>query len=83
MIKNCPTCSNENIKEDYKYCPICGIKLGTAQEVPVQEQLSKCNTKYLVEELSKRDGVEVTIAKPYKDIEIKTNGPAIALIVTD
>lgn len=56
---------------------------GTTQEVPVQEQLSKCNTKYLVEELSKRDGVEVTIAKPYKDIEIKANGPAIALIVTD
>lgn len=37
-MNKCPRCENENIKEDYKYCPICGIKLGTAQEVPVQEQ---------------------------------------------
>lgn len=41
MIEKCPRCENENIKEDYKYCPICGIKLETAQEVPVQEQLTK------------------------------------------
>jgi hypothetical protein len=38
MIKKCPRCSNENIKEGAKYCQICGLKLGTAQEVPVQEQ---------------------------------------------
>lgn len=27
MSKICPRCSNENIKEDYKYCPICGLRL--------------------------------------------------------
>lgn len=39
-MKKCLRCEEENIKEDYKYCPICGIKLGTAQE-PVQEQIKK------------------------------------------
>lgn len=38
MIK-CPRCSNESIKQDYRYCPICGLELETAQDVPVQEQL--------------------------------------------
>ena len=43
MKKKCPRCSNENLKEDYKYCPICGLKLGTALEVPVQGQyVGKC-----------------------------------------
>ncbi|MDU4726360.1 hypothetical protein [Clostridium sp.] len=37
MIK-CPRCENENLKEDYKYCPVCGLDLRTAPEVPVQEQ---------------------------------------------
>lgn len=38
-MNECPRCLNNNLKEDYKYCPICGIELGTAPEVPVQEQL--------------------------------------------
>ena len=46
MIKKCPRCSNENVKEGYKYCPICGFKLGTAPEVPVQEQLVECGSCY-------------------------------------
>ncbi|WP_455793569.1 hypothetical protein [Clostridium butyricum] len=37
-MNKCPRCSNENLNEGYKYCPICGLKLGTALEVPVQEQ---------------------------------------------
>lgn len=40
-MNKCPRCSNENLKEDYKYCPICGIKLGTAQEVLVQNKSSE------------------------------------------
>lgn len=37
-MNKCPRCSNENLEEDYKYCPICGLELETAQEIPVQEQ---------------------------------------------
>lgn len=39
-MNKCPRCENENLKEDYNYCPVCGVNLGTAQEVPVQEQLN-------------------------------------------
>lgn len=40
-MNKCPRCENENLKEDYNYCPVCGVNLGTAPEVPVQEQSSK------------------------------------------
>ncbi len=42
-MNKCPRCENENLKEDYNYCPVCGVNLGTAPEVPVQEQLLKIN----------------------------------------
>ena len=48
MIK-CPRCSNESIKQDYRYCPICGLELETAQEVPVQEQLTKEQAELLLQ----------------------------------
>ena len=41
------------------------------------------STKDLVEELRRREEVEATIAEPYEDVEIKVNGPAIVLVVTD
>lgn len=37
-MNKCPRCENENLKEHYNYCPVCGVNLGTAPEVPVQEQ---------------------------------------------
>lgn len=40
-MNKCPRCENENLKEDYNYCPVCGVNLGTAPEVPVQEQSNK------------------------------------------
>ena len=40
-MNKCPRCENENLKEVYNYCPVCGLNLGTAPEVPVQEQLYK------------------------------------------
>lgn len=40
-------------------------------------------TKRLVEELSKREGVEQVIAEPYKDAQVRVNGPAIILTVID
>jgi translation initiation factor 1 (eIF-1/SUI1) len=53
----------------------------TAKEVQVQ--LSQIRTKELAEELKKREGVKTTIAEPYKDIEVKVNGPAIVLVLID
>lgn len=40
-------------------------------------------TRELVEELKTREGVEVTIAEPYQDVDVKVNGPAIVLVVID
>lgn len=45
--------------------------------------MKEITTKQLVEELQTREGIEATIAEPYKDVEIKVNGPAIVLVVTD
>ncbi len=41
------------------------------------------STKELVEELRKREGVKVTIAEPYDDVQIKVEGPAVILVVID
>ena len=45
--------------------------------------LSYFSTRELVEELEYREGVETQTAKPYQDLAIKVNGPAIVLVVTD
>ena len=37
----------------------------------------------LIEELSKREGVEVKSAEPYQDMEVSVNGPAVVIVVTD
>lgn len=37
----------------------------------------------LVEELKCRQGTDVKTAEPYQDIEVKVNGPAVVLVVTD
>lgn len=26
-MNKCPRCENENLKEEYKYCPVCGLDL--------------------------------------------------------
>ncbi len=43
----------------------------------------KIPSKELVEELKKREGVEVIIVDPYENKEIKIEGPAIILLVKD
>ena len=48
-----------------------------------ENNLSRFTTKELVEELSRREGIEKTIAEPYKDVQVKVNGPAIILVVID
>lgn len=57
-MNKCPRCENENLKEDYNYCPVCGVNLGTAPEVPVQEQPKfipeDSNGKYSLTEKSKK-----------------------------
>ena len=45
--------------------------------------LSKVATCDLVKELQTREGVEMTMAEPYEDVEINVNGPATVLVITD
>ncbi|MDC0801570.1 hypothetical protein POG14_05190 [Clostridium paraputrificum] len=59
-MNKCPRCENENLKEHYNYCPVCGVNLGTAPEVPVQEQYvnlkigSKEIAKVVIDEINKQ-----------------------------
>ena len=46
-------------------------------------ELKDVKTYELVEELKKREGVEVKIAEPHKDMSVSVNGPAVVLIVVD
>lgn len=46
-------------------------------------ELKDIQTCDLVEELKKREGVEVKIAEPHKDMSVSVNGPAVVLIVVD
>ncbi|EFU78108.1 hypothetical protein HMPREF9970_1008 [Lachnoanaerobaculum saburreum F0468] len=46
-------------------------------------ELKDINTCELVEELKKREGVEVKIAEPHKDMSVSVNGPAVVLVVVD
>nr|WP_314609458.1 BC1881 family protein [uncultured Lachnoanaerobaculum sp.] len=46
-------------------------------------ELKDVKTCELVEELKKREGVEVKIAEPHKDMSVSVNGPAVVLIVVD
>jgi hypothetical protein len=57
--------------------------LGRIKKESENTDLSKISTKELVNELIKREGVETTIAEPYKDEIVKANGPAIVLVITD
>ena len=45
--------------------------------------LKNASTAELVSELSGREGVRIEVAKPYEDIEVSVNGPAIVLTVID
>lgn len=45
--------------------------------------LKDISTKELVEELSRREGVEKIIIEPYAEKEIAVNGPMIVLKVID
>ena len=48
-----------------------------------KNSLRNYKTCELVEELKKREGVETHLAEPYKDLELKVNGPAIVFVVID
>lgn len=45
--------------------------------------LSEFKTCELVNELKTREGVATHRAEPYEDKELKVNGPALVLIITD
>ena len=57
--------------------------MNCCSELKDVRNLESVSTKDLVEELKQRDGVETTIAVPYVDAEIKVNGPATILTITD
>ena len=46
-------------------------------------ELKDVKTCELVEELKKREGVEVKIAEPHKHMAESVNGPAVVLVVVD
>lgn len=48
-----------------------------------EKALAEVPTKEIVEELRRRNGVETTMAEPYRDVIVKVNGPAIVLVVND
>lgn len=35
-MNKCPRCENEKIKDDYKYCPMCGCKLVISNEEAIE-----------------------------------------------
>lgn len=45
--------------------------------------INSISTKELVEELTKREGVQETIAEPYQNVVITVSGPARVLVVTE
>ena len=64
-------------------------RLAAVLGVPVSNLLDeecsaeRLSTRELVQELGQRAGVETRTAEPYRDLEIKVNGPAIVLVITD
>ena len=46
-------------------------------------ELSEVSTKTLVDELSRREGVEAKVAEAYQDETVTVNGPAVILVVID
>jgi len=49
----------------------------------MKETIKNVSTKELVDELVKREGIEMIYAEPHKDLAMSVNGPAIVLIVVD
>lgn len=47
------------------------------------KDLACFSTKELVEELSFREGVEIKVVEPYRDMKMSVNGPAVVLVVID
>ena len=57
--------------------------VGDVDRQAVSGPLENFSTRELVEELSKREGVERTTEEPYQDVPIMINGPAVVLVITD
>ena len=73
-------------REDYLLASITDGNIIGAKDckvICVPAKSEEAETCELVEELAKREGVETHAVRPYKDITVKVNGPAIVLVVTD
>ncbi|MFW2500448.1 BC1881 family protein [Clostridium diolis] len=66
-----------------EFCMKCKKEIKYSKLEKRTIDLSGISTKELSEELMRRDGIETTIAEPYKDVEVKVNGPAIVLVLID
>ena len=66
-------------------CPVLQINGKNLLESMRKEAktLRNASTHELVEELSNRVGVNRLIAEPYRDKEVKVNGPATILVIID
>ena len=69
-------------KHDAGECPELYIN-NTNLLAGMKKPLSNATTKELAEELSDRLGVEKIIAEPYKNQEVRVNGPATILVIID
>lgn len=49
----------------------------------IEYALANVKTCELVAELTKREGVSVTMAEPHEDVSVTVNGPATVLVITD
>lgn len=60
---------------------VLGVRVGDL--IDEERRPEAMTTRELVQELRQREGVETRTAEPYRDLEIKVNGPAIVLVITD
>lgn len=75
------SCRNRPLRAD-EFFKICEFLEKNPADF-MDKNLKEIKTKDLVNELSVREGVSKIIAEPYKDENIKINGPAVILIVVD
>lgn len=67
-MDKCPRCENEQLREDYKYCPICGLEISMSVEDVIKHleglkleaiDLSKDNEGWMKEIVALDIGIKV------------------------
>ncbi|MGG7213785.1 zinc ribbon domain-containing protein, partial [Clostridium nigeriense] len=65
-MNKCPRCENENLKEDYNFCPICGLNLKEEERRIVIRNLKFMKSNYENAKANDSD------AEEFREICIKT-----------